>query len=65
MEEMERAKGDGSPFAGQLMAEKPKYAQYVLDMITDYLTYYGNDETNTLGLFDVNGETTWADDTLS
>lgn len=65
VEEMERAKGNGSPFAGQLMAEKPKYAQYVLDMISDYLTYYGNDETNTIGLFDVNGETTWADDTLA
>lgn len=65
VEEMERAKGDnGSPFAGSLMAEKQKYAQYVIDMITDYLTYYGNEETNTLGLFDVNGETSWAEQTL-
>ena len=65
VEEMERAKGDnGSPFAGSLMAEKQKYAQYVIDMITDYLTYYGNEETNTLGLFDVNGETSWAGQTL-
>ena len=66
VEEMERAKGsDGSPFAGSLMAEKQRYAQYVIDMITDYLTYYGNEETNTLGLFDVNGETTWGGATLS
>lgn len=65
VEEMERAKGDnGSPFAGALMAEKQRYAQYVIDMITDYLTYYGNEETNTLGLFDINGETTWAGQTL-
>lgn len=65
VEEMERAKGgDGSPFAGSLMAEKQKYAQYVIDMITDYLTYYGNESTNTLGLLDVNGETTWAGQTL-
>lgn len=65
VEEMERAKGDnGSPFAGSLMAEKQRYAQYVIDMITDYLTYYGNEETNTLGLFDINGETTWAGQTL-
>ena len=65
VEEMERAKGaNGSPFAGSLMAEKQRYAQYVIDMITDYLTYYGNEETNTLGLFDVNGETTWAGQTL-
>ena len=65
VEEMERAKGDnGSPFAGALMAEKQRYAQYVIDMITDYLTYYGNEETNTLGLLDINGETTWAGQTL-
>lgn len=66
VEEMERAKGaDGSPFAGSLMAEKQRYAQYVIDMITDYLTYYGNEETNTLGLFDINGETSWTGATLS
>ena len=65
VEEMERAKGaNGSPFAGSLMAEKQKYAQYVIDMITDYLTYYGNEDTNTLGLLDINGETTWSGATL-
>ena len=65
VEEMERAKGsNGSPFAGSLMAEKQRYAQYVIDMITDYLTYYGNEETNTLGLFDINGETTWSGSSL-
>ena len=65
IEEMERAKGDnGSPFAGSLMAEKQRYAQYVIDMITDYLTYYGNEATNTLGLFDINGVTTWNGQTL-
>lgn len=65
IEEMERSKdGNGSPFAGSLMAEKQKYAQYVIDMITDYLTYYGNEDTGTLGLFDINGETTWAGKTL-
>ena len=65
VEEMERAKGGSdNPFAGSLMAEKQRYAQYVIDMITDYLTYYGNEETNTLGLLDINGETTWAGQTL-
>ena len=65
VEEMERAKGDnGSPFAGSLMAEKQRYAQYVIDMITDYLTYYGNEATGTLGLLDVNGETSWTGQTL-
>lgn len=65
-EEMQRAQGgNGSPFAGSLMAEKQKYAQYVLDMMTDYLTYFGNPDTNTPGLFDVNGLTTWSGDTLA
>lgn len=66
VEEMERAKGDnGSPFAGSLMAEKQRYAQYVIDMITDYLTYYGNEDTNTIGLLDVNGLASWAGKTLN
>lgn len=66
VEEMERAKGDnGSPFAGSLMAEKQRYAQYVIDMISDYLTYYGNEDTNTIGLLDVNGLTSWAGKTLN
>lgn len=66
VEEMQRAEGsNGSPFAGSMMAEKQRYAQYVLDMITDYLTYYGNAATGTMGLFDVNGETTWTDDSLA
>jgi hypothetical protein len=33
-------------------------------MITDYLTYYGNEDTNTLGLLDINGETSWSGATL-
>lgn len=66
VEEMQRAEGgNGSPFAGTLMSEKQKYAQYVIDMITDYLTYYGNEETGTLGLFDINGETTWSGNSLA
>lgn len=66
VEEMQRAEGsNGSPFAGSLMAEKQRYANYVLDMITDYLTYYGNEPTGTVGLFDVNGITTWGGDPLS
>ena len=66
VEEAERAKeGNGSPFAGSLMMEKQRYAQYVIDMITDYLTYYGNEATGTQGLLDVNGETTWGGQTLA
>lgn len=65
IEEIQRAQGgNGSPFAGSLMAEKQRYAQYAIDMATDWLTYNGNDETNTPGLFDVNGVTTWTGNTL-
>ena len=64
IEEIENAKGTESPFGSELMKLKPVYAQYVVDMTTDLLTYYGNDETNTLGLLDVNGETTWEGQTL-
>ncbi|MBQ3837040.1 MAG: chitobiase/beta-hexosaminidase C-terminal domain-containing protein [Treponema sp.] len=64
IEETERAKDDDSPFGGELLKLKPVYAQYVVDMATDILTYYGNDETKTIGLFDVNGEATWAGPTL-
>lgn len=65
-EEMQRAQGgNGSPFAGSLMAEKQKYAQYVLDMMTDYLTYFGNPDTHTPGLFDVNGVTAYSGTTLA
>lgn len=65
IEEIERVKdGDDSPFGGELMKLKPIYAQYVVDMTTDLITYYGNDETNTIGLLDVNGEITWEGPTL-
>lgn len=64
VEEQERANEGANPFAGSLMMEKQRYAQYVIDMITDYLTYYGNEDTNTLGLFDINGETSWSGETL-
>ncbi len=65
IEEVQRAQGgDGSPFAGSLMAEKQRYAQYVIDMVTDWATYNGVPEANVPGLFDVNGLTTWTGQTL-
>lgn len=66
VEEMQRAEGsNGSPFAGSLMAEKQRYAQFVIDQITDYLTYFGNTATNTPGLFTINGLETWSGKTLA
>ena len=55
MEELEGAKvAGGNPFGQKLIQGKIKYANYMLQMLTDYLTYYGNDETGTVGLFQVN-----------
>lgn len=52
LEEQERDKRGGNPFAGQGMASKQKYTNYVINMLTDYLTYYGNGDIQ--GLFNVN-----------
>jgi hypothetical protein len=58
MEELEGAKvAGGNPFGQKLIQGKIKYANYMLQMLTDYLTYYGNDDTNTVGLFNVNSIT--------
>jgi hypothetical protein len=66
LEEQQRNKqGSVNPFAGQSMMQKQKYANYVLNMLTDYIIYYGNAETNTPGLFDVNPIITWEDAPIS
>lgn len=52
LEEQERDRRGGNPFAGQGLASKQKYVNYVIDMLTDYLTYYGNGDIQ--GLLDVN-----------
>jgi hypothetical protein len=65
LEETERAKGSSSPFAGALVAEKQRYANYVLNLIKDYLIYYGNEATGTIGLLSVNSIDAWADDSLT
>lgn len=61
IEELERAKNPNSayPFNGQPIAHKQQYAQWVLDILRDYLTYYGNTATGMYGLFTVNGTTSY------
>jgi hypothetical protein len=55
IEELEGAKvAGGNPFGERLIQGKIKYANYTLQMLTDYLTYYGNADTDTQGLFNVN-----------
>lgn len=59
IEESEGAKSvsGSNPYGGTLLQKKIKYANYVLQLLTDYLTYFGNADTNTYGLFQVNSVT--------
>ena len=61
VQEMERAKASGGnvPYAGQLIAQKQAYANWVLDIMRDALIYYGNTATNNIGLLGVNTVTDW------
>lgn len=58
--EMERAKGGNNPFGAQMITEKQRYALYVLDLLEDYLIYYGNEGTETKGLLSVNSVSAWS-----
>jgi hypothetical protein len=62
-EELERAKESSAdnPFAGVLITQKQKYADFVLDILTSYLGYYGNLSTGTVGLLSVNAAEAWSD----
>lgn len=65
IEEQEGAKvSDGNPFGSQMIQTKIKYANYVLDLLTDYLTYFGNADTDTVGLFNVNSITAYAGNSI-
>jgi hypothetical protein len=61
-EELERSKESQSenPFAGVLITQKQKYADYVMDILTSYLGFYGNDITGTIGLMSVNNAVAWS-----
>ena len=53
IEEMKRAEQSGSPFGSQLITVKQRYADYVLRMLVAYLIYFGNTNTETVGLLNV------------
>ena len=61
VQEMERAKASGGnvPYAGQLIAQKQAYANWVLDIMRDALIYYGNSATGNTGLLGVNSIVAW------
>ncbi len=66
IEEQNRSRNpNGNPFAGQGIMQKQKYANYVLDMLENYLIYFGNSETETKGLLDINPVISWTGSTLA
>lgn len=53
--EKERASGKGAnPFGESSIATKQRYANYVMNMLKAYMVYYGNEDTETKGLLNVN-----------
>ena len=66
IEEVQRAQSSSaSPFSGQIIALKQQYANWAIDMITNYLIYWGNAATGTIGLFTVNGTSAWSGSSLT
>lgn len=66
IEEVRRAEQSGSPFGSQLITTKQQYADYVLGMMQDYITYYGNSATATTGIFNVPSSiTSWGGTSLN
>ena len=60
IEELKRVESSKAPWAGSIISQKQEYANWVLEMLTDYVGYYGNAPTGTLGLFTVNTPTAWS-----
>lgn len=55
---------EGNPYGKEMIADKIAYSNYCLQLITDYLTYFGNSDTDTVGLFNVNSIENYAGDSL-
>lgn len=55
----EKKRSSWGPLGGSPIARKQSYLNYVMDMIDAILIYYGNDETDTLGLLGINPIQAW------
>lgn len=60
VEELNRLQSSRAPWAGSMIALKQEYANWVLEMLTDVLIYYGNPPTNTDGIFTVSAPVAWS-----
>ena len=58
----EKRRNSWGPIGTSPIARKQSYLNYVMDMIDSILIYYGNAETDTKGLFDINPIENWDSD---
>lgn len=55
----EKKRKSWGPLGSSPLSRKQSYLNYVMDMIDSVLIYYGNAETNTTGLMDINAVEAW------
>ena len=55
----EKKRSSWGPFGSSPLARKQSYLNYVMDMMESIMIYYGNEETKTSGLMDVNPIENW------
>lgn len=55
----EKKRGNWGPVGGSPLSRKQSYLNYVMDMMESIMIYYGNPETKTYGLFDINPIKLW------
>ena len=55
----EKKRKSWGPMGSSPLSRKQTYLNYVMDMIDSIIIYYGNAETQTMGLLDINGIENW------
>lgn len=55
----EKKRSSWGPLGSSPLSRKQSYLNYVMNMMDDILIYWGNEETHTQGLFDINPIKTW------
>ena len=55
----EKKRANWGPVGGSPLSRKQAYLNYVMDMMESIMIYYGNPETRTYGLMDINAIKTW------
>lgn len=55
----EKERSNWGPVGGSPLSRKQSYLNYVMDMMESVMIYYGNEETKTYGLMDINPIEAW------